>query len=71
MLEFEIDKLTNSIENSISGETFQTLVLPLDLSQKKDLKKKDWIFNWKKELEMESRSVYKLVTSQNPMIIMV
>lgn len=69
MLEFEIDKLTNSIENSISGETFETLVLLFDLSKKGFLKKKDWIFNWKEEAENELRSVYKLVTNQNQMII--
>ena len=28
-LEFEIDKLTNSIENSISGETFNTLIIQI------------------------------------------
>lgn len=68
MLEFEIDKLTNSIESSISGETFETLVLPLKLSASY-LKKRDWIFNWKEEAENELRSVYKLVTNQNPKII--
>lgn len=52
MLEFEIDKLTNSIENSISGETFETLVLPFDISKNRFLKKKDWIFNWKKKPKM-------------------
>lgn len=69
MLEFEIDKLTNSIESSISGETFETLVRPFDVSKNRFLKKKDWIFNWKEEAENELRSVYKLVTNQNPKII--
>ncbi|MCF0058049.1 hypothetical protein [Dyadobacter sp. CY356] len=69
MLEFEIDKLTNSIESSISGETFETVVLPFDVSKTRFLKKKDWIFNWKEEAENELRSVYKLVTNQNPKII--
>lgn len=65
MLEFEIDKLTSSIENAVTGEKFETLVLPL----KAAIKKKDWLFDWKTERANAERLVYKLVTSQNPEII--
>ena len=65
MLEFEIDKLTNSIENSLTGEKFETLVLPLTVT----VKKKDWLFDWKTERTRHERLVFKLVTTQNPNII--
>jgi hypothetical protein len=65
-LDFEVDKLTNSIVNTLTGETFETDILPL----KKDdvLGKIEWLFDWEQELE-EGREVYKLVTSQNPSLI--
>jgi hypothetical protein len=65
MLEFEIDKLTSSIENAVTGEKFETLVLPLQIA----IKKKDWLFDWKMEGTNSERLIYKLVTSQNPEII--
>jgi hypothetical protein len=47
LLDFEIDKLTNSIENVITGDSFATDV---SLLTKDDLKlvtkKKGWLFNW-------------------------
>ena len=49
-LDFEIDRLTNSIQNTISGDSFQTevsLLTKLDLKQVK--KKNGWSFNWKIE----------------------
>lgn len=69
MLNFEIDKLTNSIESAVTGEVFETLILPLETAHNNGLKKKDWIFDWKKELGQESRAVYKLVIFQNPKVI--
>jgi len=49
-IDIEIDKLTNSIENVITGDSFQTDV---SLINKKDLisitKKKEWLFNWQSE----------------------
>jgi hypothetical protein len=57
-LDFEVDKLTNSIINTLTGETFDTDILPL----KKDvvLSKIEWVFDWEQELEErreEKRSV--------------
>lgn len=65
-LDFEIDKLTNSIENTISGDSFQTEV---SLLTKQDLKlvtkKNGWQFNWRNEFKQLDRSVYKLTIEGN------
>lgn len=68
-LDFEVDKLTNSIENAISGEVFGTLVISLKTTDSKQIKKTDWIFNWQAELKDKDRQVYKLTTVNNPNII--
>ncbi|OIN60269.1 hypothetical protein [Arsenicibacter rosenii] len=68
MLDLEIDKLTNSIENTITGEVFETSVLPFQ-GERKGFNKKDWLFDWKVECKDSSRKVFKLVTSQNRYII--
>ena len=69
-LDFIIDKLTNSIENTVSGDSFQTEVSNFttkDLTQ--STKKNKWKFNWKSELSNNSREVYKLTIVNNPDII--
>ena len=69
-LDFDVDKLTRSIENAISGDSFLTDVSTLqftDLSQ--ITKKKNWLFDWKKELNNNDREVYKLTIQNNPGII--
>jgi len=69
-LDFEIDSLTNSILNTISGDSFQTEVALLtkpDLDQLK--KKNDWLFNWRQELKANDRDTYKLTIINNPTII--
>ena len=68
-LDFEIDKLTNSIENAISGEVFNTDVLPVNKTDNKHIKKGVWQFDWQKEMKMTDRHVFKLVTHSNPEII--
>ena len=69
LLDFEIDKLTNSIENAISGEVFDTDVLLIDKPGKKQIKKTNWLFDWHKEVNITGRQIYKLVTRRNPEII--
>jgi hypothetical protein len=64
-----IDKLTNSIENSISGDSFKTDVLPLTKDDLKNFKKSDWVFDWKKECLESGRQLFKLVIKDNPKII--
>ena len=43
--DFEIDELTNSIENSITGEVFETEVTLLYFKDKRQIKKSDWVFD--------------------------
>ncbi|HLO43244.1 MAG TPA: hypothetical protein VK175_02850 [Leadbetterella sp.] len=66
-LDFEIDKLTNSIENAISGEFFDTIVHQISNSQ--IIKKTDWIFNWQAEIKDQTKEVYCLTTQNNQKII--
>ena len=67
--DIEIDKLTRSIENAISGDSFKTEVLELTLADTKKLKRADWLFEWKVEAKSKDRMVYKLVILENPNII--
>ena len=64
-----IDKLTRSIENTISGDSFRTEVLPVSVKDMKNLRAKDWVFDWKNEFGMATKSIYKLVIADNPTII--
>lgn len=51
-LDFEVDKLTNSIQNTISGDSFPTEVSRLTKTDLKQvIKKNGWAFNWKTELD--------------------
>jgi hypothetical protein len=68
-LDFEVDKLTNSIENFATGEVFNTLIIRLTDADSKQIKKTEWRFNWRKELKDESKEVYKLTTDNNLTII--
>ena len=69
-LEFEVDKLTNSIENVKSGDSFTTEISLLTKSELVNLTKKNgWQFNWDSELKIPSREVYKLTITNNPNII--
>lgn len=69
-LSIEIDKLTNSIFNTISGDSFPTDVHPIStVDLKKVVKKNGWVFDWKKENKLDDRQVYKLTIRNNPDII--
>jgi hypothetical protein len=69
-LDFEVDELTNSIRNVISGDSFQT---DITRNTKPDLKtitqKNGWLFDWKLELRFPERDVYKLTIVNNQSII--
>ncbi|MDQ6901463.1 MAG: hypothetical protein M3139_00460 [Bacteroidota bacterium] len=67
--DIEIDKLTRSIENSITGDSFKTRVLELTSKDIKSLKKLDWLFDWKAEFKQSDKIVYKLVIADNANII--
>ncbi len=69
-LDFEVDKLTNSIENVITGDCFSTDVSIVSLSDLKGISKKnDWVFDWKFEFKQPQRDVYKLTIVNNQQII--
>ena len=67
---FIIDRLTNSILNTVSGDSFQTEVIRLSKSDLKHItKNKGWNFNWKQEFDEIKKEVYKLTIVNNPNII--
>jgi hypothetical protein len=69
-IDIEIDKLTNSIENVITGDSFLTDVSLIEDVDLKDIKKKNgWLFNWKAEFKLPDRDVYKLTISGNSKVI--
>ena len=68
-LDFEIDRLTNSIENVLTGEIFDTEIDKLTDKDIKQIKQTEWLFNWHKELKDKTKEVYKLTTVNNPTII--
>jgi len=68
-VDIEIDKLTNSIENTITGEIFDTIVIRLFSKDTVQIKKSDWVFNWHNELNDPKNEIYKLTTIDNPTII--
>ena len=67
---FIIDKLTDSILNTISGDSFQTEVSRLTLADLKSItKKNNWKFDWKIEFNTIQKEVYKLTIINNSNII--
>jgi hypothetical protein len=68
-LDFIIDKLTNSIENTLTGEVFDTEIVKLTSVDAKQIQKAEWQFNWHTELKDKTKEVYKLTTVNNPAII--
>lgn len=65
-VDIEIDKLTNSIINVISGEVLQTEFRNVSA---KEIKKKDWLFDWNEELKDKNSVGLKMTTSENKDII--
>jgi hypothetical protein len=69
-LDFIIDKLTNSIQNTISGDSFATEVLRFTKPDLKQITKKvGWNFDWRKELIDNTKEVFKLTLPNNSSII--
>jgi len=66
----EIDRLTNSITNTISGDSFPTEILPVTKADLKSITKKSgWKFNWKSEAALDDREVFKLTIEGNSHIV--
>lgn len=69
-LGIEIDRLTNSVQNTISGDSFATEVLEVEKSDLKVITKaNDWLFDWKAEFKASDRKLYKLCIIGNSHII--
>lgn len=68
-IDIEIDKLTRSIENAITGDSFKTDVLPLASKDLKQFNKIDWLFDWKAEAKNKDKLVYKLSIIDNPNVL--
>lgn len=69
-LDFVIDRLSNSIENIITGDSFQTEVSLFTIEDaKKCTKKNGWNFDWRKEIKDNKRELYKLTIVNNRSVI--
>jgi hypothetical protein len=68
--DFIIDKLTDSILNTISGDSFQTEVSRMTTNDLKNVtKEKGWNFDWKFEFKNLQKEVYKLTILNNTSIL--
>lgn len=69
-LDFIIDKLTNSIENVRTGDSFQTEVSVL-LQNELNLVSQEnkWLFDWGLEFQQPEREIFKLTIIGNPKVI--
>ncbi len=69
-LYFEVDKLTNSIQNIVTGDSFATDITIISISDLKTvIKKNGWQFDWRLELKQPERDVYKLTIVNNQSVI--
>ena len=69
-LDFEVEKLTNSIENTITGDQFPTDVTLVSMADLRLVTKKaGWLFDWRLEYKDPARDVYKLSIVNNQDII--
>ena len=70
IIDIEIDKLTNSIKNAISGDSFNTIINLITKDDLKTIKKGNgWKFDWKYEYKQSDRNVYKLTINENLSVI--
>jgi len=69
-LDFVIDKLTNSIENIVTGDSFPTDITLVSTADLHLISKKNgWLFNWNSEFKQPERDVYKLTIVNNQSVI--
>ncbi|HEY5393315.1 MAG TPA: hypothetical protein VIJ57_14425 [Hanamia sp.] len=69
LVDIEIYKLTNSIENIVCGDIFDTEVFQLFIKDVKQINKLDWQFEWQEQLKFKDRETYKLIIKNNPKVI--
>jgi hypothetical protein len=61
-LDFEVDKLTNSIENVVTGDSFATDITIISIADLKTVTKKNgWQFDWKLELKNLKKTFLNLL----------
>ena len=69
-LDFVVDKLTNSIENVVTGDSFPTDITLISSADLKTVTKKNgWAFDWKDEFKQPERDVYKLTIVNNQTVV--
>jgi hypothetical protein len=69
-LDFEVDKLTNSLENVITGDSFPTDITLISNADLRTVTRKNgWAFDWKSEFKQPERDVYKLTIVNNQSVI--
>ncbi len=70
LFDIEVDGLTNSIQNTVSGDSFDTDVVEAANTDIKGITKANgWKFDWRAEMKESDRQVYKLSITGNPTII--
>jgi hypothetical protein len=57
------------VKNTVTGEIFETTISLLLQDHSKQIKRKEWTFDWQAELRQKDRQVYKVTTLDNPTII--
>jgi predicted dithiol-disulfide oxidoreductase (DUF899 family) len=69
-LDFVIDRLTNSIQNTVTKDSFMTEVSRLTVKDIKAVSKRNgWLFDWETELNDNTKEVFKLTILNNSTII--
>lgn len=67
---FVVDRLTDSILNTISGDSFLTEISVLTKTDLKNITSKNgWNFDWKSEFNDLEKEIYKLTIVNNPSIV--
>jgi hypothetical protein len=56
-LDFIVDKITNSIENTSTGEVFDTEIVRLKIKDINQIKRSAWVFDWSKEIKDASKQI--------------
>jgi hypothetical protein len=68
-LDFEVDKLTNSIEEILTGKSFETEITRIRIEDAHLVKSGEWLFDWQIELREPGHEVYKLTTRKEPDVV--
>lgn len=68
--DFHVDKLTRSIENVVTGDSFSTDITLVATSDLRRISPESgWRFNWRNEFNYKERDVYKLTIVNNSSVL--